>query len=335
MKRCTVWLSAALLSLAACSGDNGNDSQLPGPGDADAGESEPPPPPEDLEKRTAFVISHVQVPTSNTEAKELGLDLDGDGEIDNGLGTVIATISSISGDLDVQAELSAGLNQGVFILLADLSYDSLNSGAGVLRLFSGENPSTEPCDGELCGQHFNGTTAFGVTVDSPTDNNVNGSLNSGVFDGSGGKIAIPFPVGANPVDIEVIGAAAIADVTQTTMSEGILAGGITEDEINNTLLPAVADMLFVSTYEDCQGTAPDCCTPGTNGAQIMDFLDENGDCTITSEELQNNFLLSTLLAPDLDLLDENGDYKPGVDGELDSLSVGVGFDGVGATFTAP
>ena len=74
------------------------------------------------------------------------------------------------------------------------------------------------------------------------------------------------------------------------------------------------------------------------GATVQD----DPDCAVTLEELGNNSLISSLLAPDVDLFDCSGGewptgccFDPRVDGVKDSLSVGLGFTGVGATFTLP
>ena len=52
-------------------------------------------------------------------------------------------------------------------------------------------------------------------------------------------------------------------------------------------------------------------------------------------EFADDPLIGSLLSPDLDLFDGMGNFNPRVDGIRDSLSLGVGFTGVGATFPWP
>ena len=52
-------------------------------------------------------------------------------------------------------------------------------------------------------------------------------------------------------------------------------------------------------------------------------------------KLRENDLISSLLAPDVDLLDADGKFNPRTDMVNDALSLGIGFTGVGGSFTAP
>jgi hypothetical protein len=72
---------------------------------------------------------------------------------------------------------------------------------------------------------------------------------------------------------------------------------------------------------------------------VLELLDKNPvDGNVTASEIENNTLIQSLLASDIDLLDANGTYQSDPakrDGEKDSLSIGIGFTTVKATFTAP
>jgi hypothetical protein len=58
------------------------------------------------------------------------------------------------------------------------------------------------------------------------------------------------------------------------------------------------------------------------------LFDTNDDLVISADELRDNSLMQSLLAPDLDLFKGNG--KPGQNGKPDSLSLGIAFDAVHA-----
>lgn len=329
MRKLSTLCFSCVLGLAiACGGDEttgtGNND---GPGNDTT--------PDDYANRAGYVFDNIVVPTSEAQAKDLAMDIDGNGTKDNALGKVISTLLSFSSDTDVQGNLDQAVAEGDVILIANLSYESFESSNGLMNLYEGENPSNAPCAGEACGKHLDGSTGFDISAASPRDNQISGAFNTGVFRGSHGKVSIPLPLGDTLTTLSVIEAATVVDTTETSMLNGLLGGGITKDEIDNKLLPAVAELIQNQTADECTGSAPNCCEQGSNGATIMSLFDENGDCTVTAMELQNNALLQNLLAPDLDLLDGNGNIAPGSDGVLDSLSLGVGYSAVGARFDLP
>ena len=329
-KLSNVWLSCVLgLTVVACGGEESSTD------DDNGGNTGNETTPEDYSQRAGYVFDHIVVPTSDEQAKSLALDIDGNGTDDNALGNVISTVMSFSSDTDVQGKLDESVAEGDVILIANLSYESFQNSDGLMHLFEGENPSNTPCDGASCGKHLDGSTGFDISAASPRDNSIEGLISAGTFRGSHGKVTIPLPLGDTVTTLNVIEAATVVTVSETDMFDGIIGGGITKDEIDNKLLPALASMIQDSTADECTGTAPMCCDEGSSGATIMSIFDENGDCSVTAGELQNNALLQNLLAPDLDLLDASGNINPGDDGELDSLSLGIGFTAIGARFEMP
>jgi len=328
-KLSTLCFSCVLGLAVACGGD-----ETTGPGTGNDGNGNDTTP-ADYANRAGYVFDDIVVPTSESQAKELALDIDGNGTKDNALGKVISTLLSFSSDSDVQGNLDQAVAEGEVILIANLAYESFESSNGLMNLYQGDNPSNEPCAGDVCGKHLDGSTGFDISAASPLDNQIAGALNAGVFRGSHGKVTIPLPLGDTLTTLSVIEAATVVEASETSMLDGLLGGGITKDEIDNKLLPAVAELIQNQTADECTGSAPNCCDEGSNGATIMSLFDENGDCTVTAMELQNNALLQNLLAPDLDLLDESGKINPGSDGVLDSLSLGVGYSAVGARFDLP
>ena len=104
---------------------------------------------------------------------------------------------------------------------------------------------------------------------------------------------------------------------------GKLGGAITEDEVNSKLIPSVVRMMNAAIARD--PGCPAACTAGTSAALIIEVFDKNTDGTITEQELRDSSIIQTLLAPDLDLV--------GDDGIRESVSLGLGFDCVRAMFT--
>src|SRR5437016_1363033 len=66
---------------------------------------------------THFVANKVFVPTNNTQARDFGLDLNGDGTVDNQLGMVLGTLSGMG--FDIQGTIDKAVAEGNVILLVD------------------------------------------------------------------------------------------------------------------------------------------------------------------------------------------------------------------------
>src|SRR6184192_4211421 len=98
-------LACLLLATAACTTNAGDDGM--GPGSADI--------PTDLPIRN-YVVDHITVPTNSAEATASGMDLDGDGDVDNKLGNVIPTLKGLG--VDANAIVNRAIDRGDTILLA-------------------------------------------------------------------------------------------------------------------------------------------------------------------------------------------------------------------------
>src|SRR5262245_12680923 len=65
-----------------------------------------------------YVVDKQRVPTTNNEARMLGLDLNGDMVADNQLGMVLATL--VAQGFDVQGETTKAVDRGSLIVLGEL-----------------------------------------------------------------------------------------------------------------------------------------------------------------------------------------------------------------------
>lgn len=75
----------------------------------------------DLEVRGAhqtYVVSRQSIPVTNTEARELGMDINGDGTVDNQTGMVLSTFHSYG--LDTQEFTDRLIDRGSLIQLIDV-----------------------------------------------------------------------------------------------------------------------------------------------------------------------------------------------------------------------
>ncbi len=281
---------------------------------------------------TQFVANTIDVPTSASEAFALGLDIDGDPLMrpDNALGQVLATLSSMGAD--PQAAIDGFVADGELLEIFDVQATDLVTASDVgVSVFLGNDGDVpaNPAD------NFSGSEMFVIEPGTPTDSLLYGSITSGHLSARGGTIPLKLLVfgGTSPIRVNLVGARVEANITATNLSIGRLGGGITEAEIDSVLIPGLADAFNAIVAEDCIGLTCDPDSPGEDILDLFDTIDVDG--VISVEEVRASPLISSLLAPDIDLFDSAGDFNPRVDGVDDSLSFGVGFTAVGAVFDLP
>jgi hypothetical protein len=273
------------------------------------------------------------IDTISTDSE--GEDVDGDGTKDNQLGQVIATLESEAVGIPVSATLTSAVDEGSIILLADMTTTNFTDATGAgFTIFIGDNPGTAPCtdpeDPATCRQHLDGSTTFDIKADSPTDGTVPGSFSSSGFFGDDGllNLQIALAEGSDPINVRLVNAIArLQQIDETGIMEGTIAGAIPEEDINGEILPAVVDLVAGLVETDCAPDAGGCnCMADSGGDVALGFFDADDDCAVTLEEIQNNALIGSLLAPETDT---DGD------GTKDALSMGVGITAVGAVFDNP
>jgi hypothetical protein len=225
----------------------------------------------------------------------------------------------------------------------------MSSAATGLSVYIGSNPQPAACNtGETvtcttakpavctgCGHQFD---APGGTFTAATNQDIAlaGKIVGGTFTGGPGDLSIQIAIGGTTaIPLNLLGARAkatgmsdanLGTVSGATVSGGVvLAGAITQDDINNNIIPAVVNQLTPTITRDCTLTvpAPDCgCMPGTTGKTILGLFDTSpADCMVTVDEVKGNSLIMSLLAPDVT-----------VDGKM-ALSLGIKVAAEKATFT--
>ncbi len=255
-----------------------------------------------------YVVNEASVPSSNPQAVEFGLDLNGDNIVDNALGNVLATLKGLN--FDVQGELTTAINEGDIILLMDLQTPSFSSSGGTgLQVHLSEKASAmpAPCTDAAdmtCRKHLAGTGSFMISADSPPNAAVTGKIVGGTFDGGPGSISLKIALGSSMgVQLDLIGARARAN----GMSEGgidsvILAGAVSEEDLNTQVIPAIHQQLLPIIARDCpNATLPNCtCTANSTGGTILGQFDKDPkDCMVSVAEIQNHPLIDSLLSPDV------------------------------------
>jgi len=322
-----LFAAALPLTLVACGGDDGGEEPIVPTGE-----------------HYKYVAAKAFVPTTNGQATEYGLDLDGNNSVDNQLGKTLASLKTVAG-FDIQGTVDEAVLEGSIILLMDFqTEDFTNASAAGLQVLLGENPTPAACnDGEEavcengtctgCGHHLEGGS-FSVSANSPDNAAVAGKIVNGTFNGGPGEISLQIALGGtDAIQLDLIGARAKATgISADGITSVILAGALTQEELDNTVLPAIHAQLAPSIAEDCTGEGENCgCTEGSTGASILAFLDKDPvDCEVTLDEIKTNQAIQGFLAPDADLFDANG--NPGQDGEPDSLGIGIKVEAKKATF---
>ncbi len=292
-----------------------------------------------------YVSSKAFVPTNNNQAREYGLDLNGDKTADNQLGMVLGTLSTMG--FNIQGTIDKAVAMGSIILLLDVqTKDYSNTTAAGVKVLLGANPMPAACNtGEVfdcttatppvcmgCGHHIAGTGMFSIAAGSPDNAAVAGKIVNGTFNGGPGELSLQIALGGtDAIQLDLIGARVRASaITDTGIGSVILAGAITQDDLNSKVIPAIHAQLAPLIARDCNmlTAPPGCgCASGSTGKTLLDLFDGDitgttKDCTVSIEEITGNSLIQSLLAPDVT-----------VDGKM-ALSLGIKVEAVSATFPA-
>jgi hypothetical protein len=280
-----------------------------------------------------FVVSELRIPTTQQEAKELGLDLDGNGRADNSLGQVFAALNYFK--LGIDERVKDALLRGGIQLLADVQTPSMQKEYIGMRLFIGTSFIPAACDDDndlnTCGKHLRGLGRFEIDASSGERSLVAGDVIDDVFKGSGGSIPVFVSFGGigAPVQLELQHASIFARVENSEI-KGVLAGGITQQQIDEIVLPTTASELNRIVSTQCTATmSPATCTcPKDSGAATALYFDKNRDCRISDSELRTDDIATGLFRPDIVAEDDSGHRQ-----KLQSF--GVGFTMKPASFALP
>jgi len=337
MKRTIISLFSLLpLTFAACGGSDSGDCTASGGTNS-----------------AQYVVNSVLVPSMS--AKDYGIDLNGDTRVDNQLGQIIVTLAGQG--LNVQDGVNQALMGGDLILLlkessTDAMFQSDSCASTTLQLgqkatmpdFSGMGHFTP--DGTQTPSTFNGPITGGKFNSAPPSTTTH-PVTAGV--------TLPLVAGQAPVPIILQGAHLQFTRSGSGLMSGALQGGIKSTDVQLHIVPAVASLLTnklqndnpqtstdmqISSLFDTGGKADASCpamtcknpTDGDGDAARKGMCAVKGDKIIDVCEVSTNGLVTNLLAPDVQLFDGTT-YKPNKDNAMkDSLSVGLGFTAVGASF---
>lgn len=323
MKAGYIWLFSASLMMFGCEpGDGG------GGGEVTTAEG----------SNYQFVANRIVLPTiTSGNQATYSFDLNGDNVPENKLGAIISGLSS-GLSLNVQPAVDAAVTAGQAILLFNVQSTDANlaSATNVGTTVYLGNQQTSPAP------KYDGTDT--LTVDT--------AVTGGQFLGriAGNRFSSNAPATtARPVTVEINLPIASAGATlrvrlngghiqwrstgTTGLMEGQVNGSLRVSELQTTVIPGVAALL--------NGLV---AAGGSTATQVLDIFDIGGCTGATADdgqiavcEVATNPLLQTILAPDVQVYASNGTtYQPCRQNcTNDSISIGVGFTAVRATFNRP
>jgi hypothetical protein len=287
------------------------------------------------------------------------LDLDGDRRPDNVLGSILNTIAAFggpSGGINIQKTVTDAVDNGQIVILHSMRADDVVRDNSVSWRILLANPFTDIGSFQDAGME----TLLGNTP-PPMDSTVLGGITGGTFNGGPDTLTIELSLSTtgDPIRLVLHGAKIRTDIDangpNTGCTQGIIGGGVLFTDLTTTVFPAIAKQLSAQLKaHGCDHAPPNACTSsdqnilmlfdhgfaGTGCGSVGSYQDAAplgnaicGNGLVESDELSNSTTITSLLKPDLDLLDANG--NPGQDGHRESVSIGIGFTCRPATFTVP
>lgn len=272
---------------------------------------------------TTLVINKILFPTDSTEAERAAFKCSD--KLYNSLGGILALFESQFPDLAIQKNaeraVASGLTLNLFRYQAGAGVDKIQ---GQFRVATSQVCCTYPVDLTSCWAEaakgcFNGKHAFsadpkikpGQVLDGTAAQNGALSLTPGTVRLSMNLLS---PV---PLLVPLYGAQVRGVLTSEGIINGVIAGAVDKQFLDNVLIPHIAslfNLIYTSDKTDYQ-----------TRSWYRTLFDTDKDGKITSAEMKNNGLFRTFLDGDLDL---DGDG-------VKELSMGFGFTAVPAKLATP
>jgi len=303
--------------------------------------------------KAQYVTNVVMVPQQRSD---YAIDLNGDGRVDNQLGNIIGALTGQG--LDVQMGVNQAVADGsLIVLMGESSTDAAfqTDACGTATVNVGQS-IVAPATPDYSGMgHF--------MIDSGQQGGTfNGPIKAGKFSSAppattmtpvSVTIKLPLVAGADPVKLEVDGAhLQFTRDASGKITGGQLNGAIKETAVQMDIIPNVATLLSnklmndnpqtstdkqIASIFDNGGKADPACSAGT--CKNPAYGTRPGMCAAATDniidtcEVSTAGLIQNVLAPDVQMFDASGKYAPNKDNTMkDSLSLGLSFTAVGATF---
>lgn len=285
---------------------------------------------------TDYIVSAVVIPEDDIAARSIGVDLDDDGSIDNKLGQIISVLpfDPNYGPNEILTEM---ILDGYLIVILRLVVSAWPTDEHVAaQILGGDaDPTHDATEDNLSGSGH-------VLIDDETNRNLYlcGDLLDNFLTAGPGTIQVPLWLYGNIVFLPVDRARMVSDASMTVngFSELMVGGGLTQDTLNNHLIPGIVDALndeviarptgaaadYVLTSIDAGcDTTPEGCASVVNGqGECAAWTGDPNDPPLTATEIRCNLVLSSALTPDVD-----ADH----DGINELVSLGIKISGIPVT----
>ncbi len=284
-----------------------------------------------------YLVSSYQTPTTPQEAGETGVDLDGDGDIDNKYGNVVQFLGQFF-PADLNAEIAAEIAAGP-LLIAVRVHPAEPAEAGtrsVVQLLLAEVQDATP----LYDGQDEVRLAANASVEDGMCGNDSEQTYGSRFSSATMRLPLSWPGPGGTVLANLHPVRIAGDISPTGWQEVHLGGGLSPAYLYDVLLPLLAGIMTRTIADDPLASTSDKMADLFDGncIQLEDIpgcesvIYGEGECdddaavpVITATELRCNALIQSVLKPDVDI---DGD------GVADVLSYGVRLSAVPVTIRA-
>jgi len=282
-----------------------------------------------------YIADEVILARDENEAQYIGVDLNGDGSINNAFGAIAGAIPPDAGDFN--SEINKAIINGEFIFLGRLHVSNWPSDEIVTA-------QVFPGNGTLDATEDNLTGSGETIIDPGTDRSLHlcGELNENMLSTCPGFLQVPiyFLMETKVFPLEKARMVSTDQVTSSVWREMNIGGGLTQESIDNFLLPGLLIYLNLVTIDNPESPTGNFvlnfvdarCSKSYSGCE--DVVNEEGDCSkwtedpddppLTMTELKCNMLIRNITELDWD---STGD------GEPDLLSFGMRIRAISVTIT--
>src|SRR5262249_1051431 len=199
-----------------------------------------------------YATSAIKLPSS---AMSYSLDIDGDGRPDNQLKAIIGAVGSAG--FDIQGPVDKAVKAGEAVILADVQAADLTMGCSKTTLALAQKPMTPPT--------FDGSDKFSIdTSQSPavlygkiTGGKVVTTLPKDQKGDQVQKIVLNLPLADGMLPLTIYGAHVQGTLSDKGVMSGEIHGVIRKTDIDNQIIPAVAQLLTDQIHKDPMGSTTD------------------------------------------------------------------------------
>lgn len=273
-------------------------------------------------------VDVLDLPNSNPEVSAYAIDLDGDGNAENQFGSVLVVLAS-NLDTDLATAVQGEVVAGRIVHLVELRSSDpafANDAAAVATWYTGLATAAPPL--------FDGSDTFRYDPAADPARFV-APLVAGSFVSANPAtttapvyLSVKIQIGNYTIELPLQGARLKFTATATDLVQGQVNGSISSEEIDGVFVPTLA-----TAFDDAVQADPN----SSRSMQLLQLFDTSPtDGRISVNEVRTQPVMQSILAPDVDIRDAQGNYAPNpANTGADALSFGFGFTAVASQTLLP